>query len=118
MSSNMATYPEGIDVDPREEPSSAASQQNDTSDSRLRESPHILEPGESDDENLQVSQGKKLHPKLKLAVQIMIKLLLFGIVLTCVTFSKLTLIRLTDDLRNVVPNTNVTSEEVRLEFLS
>ena len=112
VSSDMAAYPEDIETERREEPSNAAPQQNNTSDPRRRGSPHITESGDSD-ENLQVSHGKKSYPKLRLVVRIAIGLLLFVIVLASVTFSKLTLIRLTD---NLIANTNHTSKEVRLRF--
>ena len=77
--------------------------------------------GESEDnadKSSQVSQGKNSHPKLRLMIRFAIGLLLFSVVLACVTFSKLTLIRLTDQLRNLTVNTNVTSKAVSgLQFL-
>ena len=72
---------------------------------------HHGESEGSDDENQQVANS---HPKLRLVVRTAIGLLLFGVVLACVTFSKLTLIRLTDELRDLTKDANITSKEVSL----
>ena len=107
VSSDMATYPEGIEPQQPEEPSNDAPQHSNASD------PGGLANKEIDDKNLRVSHRNKSHPILRPVVRTAIGLLLFGIVLACVTFSKLTLIRLTDELHYLVVNTTHTSKEVR-----
>ena len=113
----MAGYPEDVTVERGEELPNITPQRSSINTSylslTLNEVPHYSENEGSDDENQQVSNGDS-HPKMRLVVRTAIGLLLFGVVLGCVTFSKLTLIHLTDKLRNLTMNVTVTSKEVSL----
>ena len=98
-----------------EELPNGAPQRSNTSHQSLNR--HEFQQSESEDSdngNLQATQANDSHPKLRLAVRTAIGLLLFSVVLACVTLSKLTLIRLTDELR--ILTTNDTSNAVSLHF--
>ena len=108
----MAAYPEELTIERSEELPNGTLQRSGTNTSHLSLNlPPYRENEDSDDENQQASRGNS-HPKLRLVVRTAIGLLLFGVVLACVTFSKLTLIHLTDELRNLTTNVTVTSKKV------
>jgi hypothetical protein len=95
----MAEHPEEVTMERAEELPNGALQRSNNSHQSL--SLRALWNRESEDSNNSNLQTTHSHPKFRLVVRTAIGLLLFGVVLSSVVFSKLTLIRLTDELRNL-----------------
>lgn len=113
----MAEYPAGIEEreDGEREQQEGNELKNKEDGNREKRGPddENNKEGDSEDENQPLSQLRKANSVLIFAVQNAIRLILFFTVLSCITFSKLTLIRLADRLRTLtVKNLSSDSEEV------
>lgn len=107
MGPAMASYPEGIErLNGTGKGLKVGEEENDGNMMEQEEG----EEREHEDENPPMSQYGKSNPAVIFTVRTGIGLVLFFLVLSCITFSKLSLIRLADRLRTLTVGKNVSSD--------
>ena len=106
----MASYPEGIERLNGKDKGLKVGDEVKNKEGNTREQQEEGEEIEHQDENPPMSQYGKSNPVVIFTVRTGIGLVLFFLVLSCITLSKLSLIRLADRLRTLTVGKNLSSD--------